>query len=240
VRGRGDRTRLPCPRTRLPRPRTRLPRPCTRSPRPLHAVHAGGGTVHAGGGTVHAGGGTVHACGNRVITRSLRGCRGRRFEIENCKSFLHHIISSLRRKTKEWRERWEVGGIRERKVRKEQKSAFQSKLVARLAANSSHDSSLTRRTARLFQDCGAGLSPCAGTPLLKRPVGTRGAASMQDTRCPKEPHAQRSWHLQRSLPAQSEDLRTKVWSAESLRRRAARPTPRSMLFTSCMIVGLGR
>ena len=42
------------------------------------------------------------------------------------------------------------------------------------------------------------------------------------TRCPKEPHAQRSWHLQRSLPAQSEDLRTEVWLAESLRRRAAR------------------
>ena len=47
------------------------------------------------------------------------------------------------------------------------------------------------------------------------------------TRCPKEPHAQRSWHLQRSLPAQSEDLRTEVWLAESLRRRAPRPTPRS-------------
>jgi len=42
------------------------------------------------------------------------------------------------------------------------------------------------------------------------------------TRCPKEPHAQRSWHLQRSLPAQSEDLRTEVWLAESLRRRGAR------------------
>ena len=47
------------------------------------------------------------------------------------------------------------------------------------------------------------------------------------TRCPKEPHAQRSWHLQQSLPAQSEDLRTEVWLAESLRRRGARPTPRS-------------
>jgi hypothetical protein len=47
------------------------------------------------------------------------------------------------------------------------------------------------------------------------------------TRCPKEPHAQRSWHLQRSLPAQSEDLRTEVWLAKSLRRRAPRPTPRS-------------
>ena len=35
---------------------------------------------------------------------------------------------------------------------------------------------------------------------------------MQVTRCPKEPHAQRSWHLQRSLPAQSEDLRTEVRS----------------------------
>ena len=42
------------------------------------------------------------------------------------------------------------------------------------------------------------------------------------TRCPKEPHAQRSWHLQRSPPAQSEDLPPEVWLAESLRRRAAR------------------
>ena len=47
------------------------------------------------------------------------------------------------------------------------------------------------------------------------------------TRCPKEPHAQRSWHLQRSLPAQSEDLRTEVGLAESLRRRAARPSCRA-------------
>ena len=31
------------------------------------------------------------------------------------------------------------------------------------------------------------------------------------TRCPKEPHAQRSWHLQRSPPAQSEDLPSEVW-----------------------------
>ena len=31
------------------------------------------------------------------------------------------------------------------------------------------------------------------------------------TRCPKEPHAQRSWHLQRSPPAQSEDLPPEVW-----------------------------
>ena len=47
------------------------------------------------------------------------------------------------------------------------------------------------------------------------------------TRCPKEPHEQRSWHLQRSPPAQSEDLPPEVWLAESLRRRAARPTPRN-------------
>eukprot|EP00964_Phaeocystis_antarctica_P096948 scaffold63152_cov67-Phaeocystis_antarctica.AAC.4 len=31
------------------------------------------------------------------------------------------------------------------------------------------------------------------------------------TRCPKEPHAQRSWHLQRSPPVQSEDLPPEVW-----------------------------
>jgi len=43
------------------------------------------------------------------------------------------------------------------------------------------------------------------------------------TRCPKEPHAQRSWHLQRSPPAQSEDLPPEVWLTESLRRRAAPP-----------------
>jgi hypothetical protein len=121
-----------------------------------------------------------------VTASSLRGCRGRRFEIENCgfPPIPRYQLATTRR----------------------------------------------GRVARLFQDRGAGLSPCAGTPLLKRPVGTSGAASMQDTpaaRTPKEPHAQRSWHLQWSLPAQSEDLRTEVWLAESLRRRAARPTPRS-------------
>ena len=67
-----------------------------------------------------------------------------------------------------------------------------------LAADSSHDSPRTlgllafsKTAARRRWAC----SPCAGTPLLKRSVGTRGAASMQDTRCPKEPHAQRSWPL---------------------------------------------
>ena len=34
---------------------------------------------------------------------------------------------------------------------------------------------------------------------------------MQDTLCPKELRAQRSWHLQRSPPAQSEDLPPEVW-----------------------------
>ena len=93
----------------------------------------------------------------------------------------------------------------------------------------------TRRTtrreqvARLSQDRGAGLSPCARNTI--REAISRDTSSSQHagqrTRCPKEPHAQRSWHLQRSLPAQSEDLQTEVWLAESLRRRGARPTPRS-------------
>ena len=48
------------------------------------------------------------------------------------------------------------------------------------------------------------------------------------TRCSKEPHAQRSWHLQRSPPAQSEDLPPEVWLAESLRRRAARRGARAI------------
>ena len=62
---------------------------------------------------------------------------------------------------------------------------------------------------------------------------------MQDTRCPKEPHAQRSWHLQRSLPAQSEDLRTEVWLASlSDERRAAPPTPRGhWLLDEPLVVG---
>ena len=47
------------------------------------------------------------------------------------------------------------------------------------------------------------------------------------TRCPKEPHAQRSWHLQRSPPAQSEDLPPEEWLAESLQRRAARRRARA-------------
>ena len=74
-----------------------------------------------------------------------------------------------------------------------------------------------RRVAGLrllaFVQRGTGRSPPSpGTP---RSVGTRRAASMQD-RCPEEPHAQRSWHLQRSPPAQSEDLPPEEWLAESL------------------------
>jgi hypothetical protein len=34
---------------------------------------------------------------------------------------------------------------------------------------------------------------------------------MQDTLPEGRPHAQRSWHLQRSPPAQSEDLPPEVW-----------------------------
>ena len=60
------------------------------------------------------------------------------------------------------------------------------------------------------------------------------------TRCPKEPHAQRSWHLQRSPPAQSEDLPPEVWLAESLRRRVARPrarnAPRSLFGANMLLI----
>jgi hypothetical protein len=89
--------------------------------------------------------------------------------------------------------------------------------------------------ARVCHDRGAaGSRPAPGTPSAKRPVGTRRAASIAAcrTRCPKEPHAQRSWHLQRSPPVQSEDLPPEVWLAESLRRRAARPTPCNHAYSS--------
>ena len=56
----------------------------------------------------------------------------------------------------------------------------------------------------------------------KRSVGTHVEQPACRTRCPKEPHAQRSWHLQRSPPAQSEDLPPEVVDPESLRIRAAR------------------
>ena len=127
----------------------------------------------------------------------FRGCRGLRFEIQNCKFPIPHYQLAC---------------------------TARCRLVARLAADSPFP-------ARLFQDRGAGLSPCAGTPRFE--------ATSRDTRSSQHAgHAlpegtararriQRSWHLQRSLPAQSEDLRTEVWLAESLRRRAARPTPRS-------------
>ena len=75
----------------------------------------------------------------------------------------------------------------------------------------------TRRTtrreqvARLFQDRGAGLSPCARKHHPRSDQSGQVEQPACRTRCPKEPHAQRSWHLQRSLPAQSEDLRTEVW-----------------------------
>jgi len=45
------------------------------------------------------------------------------------------------------------------------------------------------------------------------------------TRCPKEPHAQRSWHLQWSLPAQSEDLRRRISANRSVVGRVS-PTVR--------------
>ena len=73
-----------------------------------------------------------------------------------------------------------------------------------------------------------GSRPAPGTPCGKRSVGTRRAASMQDTLFEGQPHAQRSWHLQRSPPAQSEDLPPGVWLAESLRRRAARRGARAI------------
>jgi hypothetical protein len=55
---------------------------------------------------------------------------------------------------------------------------------------------------------------------------------MQDARCPKEPHAQRSyfsWQLQRSLPGSRRICEQKCgWpSLSDERRRAARPTLRS-------------
>ena len=96
---------------------------------------------------------------------------------------------------------------------------------------SSHDS--PRWRGSLLPRSGRGLSPCARNTIREAISRDRHAEQPAcSTRCPKEPHAylphaQRSWHLQRSPPAQSEGLRTEVWFAESLRRRAARPTPRS-------------
>jgi hypothetical protein len=69
-------------------------------------------------------------------------------------------------------------------------------------------------SGRVHEHTTLGFRPAPGTPSAKRSVGTRRAASMQDSkavRCPKEPHAQRSWHLQRSPSAQLEDLPPEVW-----------------------------
>jgi hypothetical protein len=90
-----------------------------------------------------------------------------------------------------------------------------------LAADALQDSRCG--AARVCHDRGAGLSPCAQNTI--REPTSRDTPSSQHAghrRCPKEPHAQRSWHLQRSPPVQSEDLPPEVWLAESLRRRAAR------------------
>ena len=56
-----------------------------------------------------------------------------------------------------------------------------------------------------------GSRPAPGTLSAKRSVGTRRAASMQDTLSEGTARAARSWHLQRSTPAQSEDLPPEVW-----------------------------
>jgi len=79
--------------------------------------------------------------------------------------------------------------------------------------------------ARVCHDRGAGLSPCARNTI--REAISRDTPSSQHAGHPVRRNCtrQRSWHLQRSPPAQSEDLPPEVWLAESLRSRAARPTP---------------
>ena len=51
----------------------------------------------------------------------------------------------------------------------------------------------------------AGLSPCARNTMREAISRRHVEQPACRTRCPKEPHAQRSWQLQRSPPAQSED-----------------------------------
>jgi hypothetical protein len=61
--------------------------------------------------------------------------------------------------------------------------------------------------------------PCARNTI--REAISRDTPSSQHAGEKKKEKKNRSWHLQRSPPAQSEDLPPEVWLAESLRRRAA-------------------
>jgi hypothetical protein len=74
-----------------------------------------------------------------------------------------------------------------------------------------HDSRC--RAARVCHEGDAGLSPCARNTIREAiSRDTSSSQHVQDTLCPKEPHAQRSWHLTAvTPPVQSEDLPPEVW-----------------------------
>ena len=78
-------------------------------------------------------------------------------------------------------------------------------------ADALHDSRC--RAARVCHEGDAGLSPCARNTIREAiSRDTSSSQHVQDTLCPKEPHAQRSWHLTAvTPPVQSEDLPPEVW-----------------------------
>ena len=72
------------------------------------------------------------------------------------------------------------------------------------------------------------------TPGARNGIARTIAASMQErTRCPKEPHAQRSWHLQRSPPCSAVGgSATKSVVAELSPTRSGSSTPRDRACSS--------
>jgi hypothetical protein len=91
-----------------------------------------------------------------------------------------------------------------------------------------------------FTSTTLGSRPAPGTPSAKRSVGTHREQPACRTRCPKEPHAQRSWHLQRSPPAQSEDLPPEVWLPTlSVPTTSGSSTVRRAIAAACSSTSVG-
>ena len=67
----------------------------------------------------------------------------------------------------------------------------------------------------------AGLSPCARNTMREAISRRHVEQPACRTRCPKEPHAQRSWQLQRSPPVGGSATRSVVAESRSTRDRAA-------------------
>ena len=146
-------------------------------------VRGTGGRVHAVG---DAGRGELTACGRlpRAGTRFTRA--GARFTRAGAR--LPRAVTASSRSLRGCRGRRLVSKSRMVSFLYHIISSLQTRRTTRALAANGYLLASSKTTA-------LGSRPaCAGTPLLKRPVGTRGTASMQDARCPKELRRNRTRH----------------------------------------------